>query len=663
MFHDRAPAKQDVHPWVLPSEGFRAMAQKLLGGALVYYALALVCIDLSRQPQKIATMWLPDAFASIYLLLLPTRQRPWLLACLALVIPLANLSYGDPWRIAISFVPANLSQIVLATWLLTRHAHPQQAVTDPWQLLRSLALGGMLPSLAGACVAIITVPTLAGTPLGPSLAQLWLSWLVSSFFGVATLLPLGLWILAKGLDFSSLKRTGVLLALCLVAVTSWGALHWLPFPFAYVITALVFTALFGGFVVAAMAALVASVVLNASFALGAYQAILPTDVQAILVVLPMLIAVIPTVLIGAIREGLKVQFERAQRGEALQRSMLDASPTLLCLMDDQGRVLRMNAAGARMLGARDSSELRGRTFGELVHINSQAGPSRAEVRTLDGRTLQAEWHREPLGHHQPHEGAAVYALRDITAELDAQQMREQATRSEADSKAKSEFLSRMSHELRTPLNAVLGYAQVMDATLHDAPKDKQREYLGQISQAGWHLLAMIDDVLELSRLEAGAGAPKIQPVPLAALMGQAYAMVQTEAAQQSVHIALEPIDHAQVLADPLRLRQVLINLLSNAVKYNRPGGKVQVSCQEDGPCWTLAVTDNGQGIAEAQKAHVFEPFNRLDQAGSAVPGTGIGLSITLKLVEAMGGQIGFESQAGQGSRFWVRLPAAPAMHR
>lgn len=657
MLQDRAHANKDLPAWVLPSEGHRALAQKLLAGALIYYLLALVCIDLSRQPQEIATMWLPDAFASIYLLLLPSRQRPWLVAALALVIPLANLSYGDPWRIAISFVPANLTQIVLATWLLTHHANPRQAVTDPWQLLRSLALGGMLPSIVGASVAAIAVPFLAGIPLGPSVTQLWLSWLISSFFGVATLLPLGLWIMAKGLDFTSLRRPGVPLALGLVAFTCWGALRWLPFSFAYVITALVFTALFGGFVVAALAALLASVVLNTGFALGAYQAVLPADTKAILVVLPMLIAVIPTVLIGAIREGLQMQFDRAQRGEALQRSMLDASPNLLCLVDEKGRVVRMNAAGARMLGATDSHALQGRRFDELVHIDADAGPTRAKVHTLDGRTLLAEWHREPL-HLQSLESAAVYALRDITAELDAQHMREQATRSEADSKAKSEFLSRMGHELRTPLNAVLGYAQVMDATLQDAPRDKQREYLGQITQAGWHLLAMIDDVLELSRLEAGAGTPKIQPVSLGTVAEQACAMVQTEATRKGVHVTLAPADHAMVLADPLRLRQVLINLLSNAVKYNRAGGDVRIACQQAGTRWTLSVTDNGLGISEAQQAHVFEPFNRLDQSGSEIAGTGIGLSITRKLLEAMNGQIGFSSQLGQGSSFWISLPAA-----
>ena len=629
-------------------------------GALGYYLLALGCIHLSRQPQHISTMWLPDAFASLWLLMLAPAQRRWLLPALALTIPLANLSYGDPWRVALSFVPANLLQIVLSLRLLERHVDPARAVVDPLALLRALVLAGVLPALAGAATAVLTVPVLLGTPLGPSPAALALSWVVSTAFGVATLLPLGLWLVAHGPTFRRLARPGVLLGLAGVVAASALAPTWLPYPFAYVMLVLMAVALFGGFLAAAVAALCASVLLNAVFALGLFSGAgagtgaVAGGADALLTVLPIVLAVIPTVLIGAVREGLDLQLHRTRAGEALQRSMLDASPVLLCLLGSDGRILRMNAAGARLLGAADADALLGQSLADRL----QGSGDQVTLATLDGRHLRTEQHRASAP--QPGDpGAVVVALRDIGPELEMQRLREETARIEADSRAKSEFLSRMSHELRTPLNAVLGFTQVMGLTLGRSPPERQRQQLQQIEQAGWHLLEMIDDVLDLSRLEAGQVGLRMDAVPLGPAIAQARSMVQADADRRRVQIhapALPP--SAWVQADALRLRQVLINLLSNAVKYNREGGEVHVELLADGDGWTLRVRDTGLGISEAQQAHVFEPFNRLDQARSAVAGTGIGLSITRRLVHAMGGRIGFSSRPGEGSSFEVTLGAA-----
>ncbi len=632
-----------------------------LAGWLVYYLLAVGCIYLSRQPQGISTMWLPDAFASIWLLALPGRHRLLAAAGIALVIPLANATHGDDWATAWSFVPANLLQIALSTALLDRHVRPAQAVRDPVHLARALLLGGALPAAAGATVAAALVPVIAGTPLGPSAGHLWVSWWVSTFFGEATLLPLGLWILARGLDLQALRRPAAAWGLLAVALVAWLAPARLPYPFTYVVLALVSSALFGGFVVGAVAALLASVVMNAMYALGLFElqrAGLPA--APALIVVPMLLAVVPAVLIGAIREGLREQLGQVQAGEALQRSMLDASPVLLCLVDARGRIVRMNAAGARLLGAAGPEVLAGRPVDELLLASPDDGPGRATLTTLDGRRLQVQWHRSDV-ELPDGGGGAVHALRDITDELEARRLREHATRIEAENRAKSDFLSRMSHELRTPLNAVLGFAQLMEADLGRAAAGRQREQLQQIQQAGWHLLGMIDEVLDLSRLEAGAMDLRLQPVALAPVLAEALSVVQAEAARKAVVIESAPSPAgAAVRADPLRLRQVLINLLSNAIKYNRDGGRVAVSLARDasGTAWEIEVRDTGLGIRAEQQAHLFEPFNRLDQARSGVPGTGIGLSIARQLVEAMSGRIGYRSELGVGSSFQVALPAS-----
>jgi PAS domain S-box-containing protein len=234
--------------------------------------------------------------------------------------------------------------------------------------------------------------------------------------------------------------------------------------------------------------------------------------------------------------------------------------------------------------------------------------------------------------------------------------------------AKTEFLSRMSHELRTPLNAVLGFSQLLalDATQPLSPTQQAR--VQHIAQAGEHLLAMINDVLDLSRIESGGVALLLATVPVRSVAHEALAMVAPAAAGAGVSVQ---VDHSEpalasadtcVRADRLRLRQVLVNLLSNAIKYNRPGGSVRL-------CWPvdaerglvhLQVHDSGIGLSASQQEHLFEPFNRLGIERSGIEGTGIGLVITQRLVQLMGGQMSVESRIGEGSCFTASLPwAAP----
>ncbi|MBX3637159.1 MAG: response regulator [Rubrivivax sp.] len=229
---------------------------------------------------------------------------------------------------------------------------------------------------------------------------------------------------------------------------------------------------------------------------------------------------------------------------------------------------------------------------------------------------------------------------------------------ESANRAKTEFLSRMSHELRTPLNAILGFAQVLRLRLKPAPAGVG-EQLGHIETAGWHLLELINDVLDLSRIEAGTMVVSRDAVALAPLLADSVRMVGSVAQAAQVSVFIEPFDESLAAeADATRLRQVMGNLLSNACKYNRPGGQVTVGVQADGDAVSVSVVDTGAGLTTAQQAALFEPFNRLGAERSAVEGTGIGLVITKRLVELMGGRLHVQSTPGSGSTFRVQLRRA-----
>ena len=250
-------------------------------------------------------------------------------------------------------------------------------------------------------------------------------------------------------------------------------------------------------------------------------------------------------------------------------------------------------------------------------------------------------------------------LQDVTGQRELEQAREAAAVAAAASRAKSEFLSRMSHELRTPLNAVLGFAQLMEIDADEPPTEGQQRRLKHIRDAGDHLLQMIGELLDLTRIETGTLTLATEAVPLRALASEALAMVQTAADRAQVQLLLQAEGEPTAQADRTRLLQVLLNLLGNAIKYNRIGGRVQIILDGDADGQVrLQVHDNGLGITEADLPRLFEPFHRGQQAGGPIEGTGIGLSLSRSLVLLMGGRIEVASTQGVGSLFTVWMPAA-----
>ena len=268
-------------------------------------------------------------------------------------------------------------------------------------------------------------------------------------------------------------------------------------------------------------------------------------------------------------------------------------------------------------------------------------------------------------------------LRDVTQQHAARAERQMREALEATSRAKTEFLSRMSHELRTPLNAVLGFSQLLRLDASRPPSLQQLERIQHIENAGSHLLALVNDVLDLSRVESGQMTTFPEAVDLRCVLADALVMVSALATDAHVELRMSPSDGeddgshsatassdeergdaAWATADPVRLRQVLVNLLSNAVKYNRAGGRVTVSWAHQRDGWHVRIADTGSGMTPDKLARLFEPFNRLGAEKSKIEGTGIGLVLSRRLVELMNGELTVDSVVGRGTTATVILPSA-----
>ena len=227
--------------------------------------------------------------------------------------------------------------------------------------------------------------------------------------------------------------------------------------------------------------------------------------------------------------------------------------------------------------------------------------------------------------------------------------------------AKSDFLSGMSHELRSPLNAILGFAQLMESD-SPAPTASQTARLAQILQAGWYLLRLINEILDLAVIESGQLLLSREAVSLAEVMSECQSMMEPEAQQRGIRMTFPHFNNPVfVRADMTRLKQIVINLLSNAIKYNKEQGTVVVDCTVSAPARIrISVKDTGAGLPPEKVAQLFQPFNRLGQEAGSVPGTGIGLVVTKRLAELMNGVLGVESTPGEGSVFWCELTSVAA---
>ena len=372
----------------------------------------------------------------------------------------------------------------------------------------------------------------------------------------------------------------------------------------------------------------------------------------------------------------RAQGEQAlRRSEQRFRSIFETAPIGIAFTDLNGGFQEVNTHFCKLVGYA-AEELAGRRSIDITHEDDRREDIRLARRLMRG---EIPFYRRLKRYLRPdgsitHARVLVSLLRgddgrpqrlvgvveDITDQLRIEELDRAREAAVAANQAKNEFLSRMSHELRTPMNAILGFTQLMQMDAAEPLPAGQRGRAQQIAQAGWHLLEMINDTLDLSRIESGS--LRLEPVALALppLLARATALVQNNATERGLAIT-QRIDASAVrlMGDPTRVTQILTNLLSNAVKYNRPGGSINVEATRPEPGWVeIAVRDTGMGLTAEQRADLFQPFNRLGRERTSLPGTGIGLVISQRLAEMMGGSLRAEAVNGPGACFVLRLPCA-----
>lgn len=375
------------------------------------------------------------------------------------------------------------------------------------------------------------------------------------------------------------------------------------------------------------------------------------------------------------------------RTGALQNAILTSAHFSIIATDEHGVIQLFNAGAERMLGypaAEVVNRVRPSDMHDPAEVRAHAMALSRELGTTIQPGFEALAFKASRGIEDIYELTYIHkdgsrfpalvsitALRDKTAALigylligsdnTARKKAETAlneamVQAEKANLAKSDFLSSMSHELRTPLNAILGFAQLLHSG-SPSPTQSQKRSLDQILKAGWYLLELINEVLDLALVESGKVTLSHEPVSLAEVMSECRAMIEPQAAQRDIGMTFPRFEAPIfVTADRTRVKQVLINLLFNAIKYNRPLGTIAVACTPVPPDTVrITVTDTGAGLSAEQLARLFQPFNRLGKENGSEEGTGIGLVVTKRLVELMGGTIGVDSKPGRGSVFWFEL--------
>jgi two-component system sensor histidine kinase EvgS len=365
--------------------------------------------------------------------------------------------------------------------------------------------------------------------------------------------------------------------------------------------------------------------------------------------------------------------ELRQSQERLQLMVENVVDYAILTLDQEGRVVSWNAGAERIKGYR-AEEILGQHFSQFYpHEDSERGKPQheLEVAAAEGRSADEGWRVRKDG-STFWANVVITALRDesgglrgfakVTRDMTESKLAQEAlvhAKDEAEraNKFKDQFLSTMSHELRTPLNAVLGFSDLLADERYGSLNERQKRYVSNIHSGGQHLLKLISDILDLSKIEAGRMDLAIQDVPIESVFSEVLSTLRPLAEKKSQTLSQNAQPHLIVRADITRLRQMLMNLAGNAIKFTPDSGHIELEARQANGQIRIEVRDSGPGIPSGEQERIFQAFYRLRQSGDSTEGTGLGLAITQRLAELHGSKLGLDSQAGQGSCFYFSLPA------
>ncbi len=358
--------------------------------------------------------------------------------------------------------------------------------------------------------------------------------------------------------------------------------------------------------------------------------------------------------------------EALRESESRKSAIVESALDCIVAADDRGRIIEYNPAAERTFGFHREDVLGKGLWDTIIPPHLRRAHQRGleaigmadsgePGRRFETMCLRADGSEFPVelslaAFQQGGKAMFSTSIRDLTERVHAETMRQE-------SEAKSRFVAAMSHELRTPLNSILGFSQLLASSGAGDMNERQQRYVGHIESSGRHLLALINDVLDLSKVEAGQMEVELEPIELAPLLEEAINQLRPLADAKPVELVLDPAPPIWIRADRRRFLQVMLNLLSNAVKFTPPGGKIGVAAVRAGRSAEIAVIDNGIGIPAAQQHRIFEEFTQVErQKTQTTEGTGLGLALSRRLLQLMRGTIDVVSEEGMGSTFRIVIP-------